>query len=171
MSDRHSSRRPASERDSTRTPSVRPGTQGRNTHSNSYDRERTRSHGAVGGSRHASFGGSSRTSDASGRSGRGGSGGLGRGGSGGSGRGGSGGRRSGVSEMDSSVFNFLHIREGTLAIAAPANQSQAHIRTLALVRIPAALYRWRRIWVRPQRRRVETRPPIFFLTVFHKVPP
>ncbi len=27
------------------------------------------------------------------------------------------------------VFNFLHIREGTLAIAAPANQSQAHIRT------------------------------------------
>lgn len=105
MSDRHSSRRPASERDSTRTPSVRPGTQGRNTHSNSYDRERTRSHGAVGGSRHASFGGSSRTSDASGRSGRGGSGGLGRGGSGGSGRGGSGGRRSGVSEMDSSVFN------------------------------------------------------------------
>ena len=70
-----------------------------------------------------------------------------------------------------SLFNFLHIREGTLAIAAPANQSQAHIRTLALVRIPAALYRWRRIWVRPQRRRVETRPPIFFLTVFHKFLP
>ena len=70
-----------------------------------------------------------------------------------------------------SLFNFLHIREGTLAIAAPANQSQAHIRTLALVRIPAALYRWRRIWMRPQRRRVETRPPIFFLTVFHKFLP
>ena len=70
-----------------------------------------------------------------------------------------------------SVFNFLHIREGTLAIAAPANQSQPHIRTLALVRIPAALYRWRRIWMRPQRRRVETRPPIFFLTVFHEIPP
>ena len=70
-----------------------------------------------------------------------------------------------------SVFNFLHIREGTLAIAAPANQSQAHIRTLTLVRIPAALYRWRRIWVRPQRRRVETRPPIFFLLVFHKNQP
>ncbi len=46
-----------------------------------------------------------------------------------------------------------------------------YIRTLALVRIPAALYRWRRIWVRPQRRRVETRPPIFFLLVFHKIPP
>ena len=70
-----------------------------------------------------------------------------------------------------SVFNFLHIREDTLAIAAPANQSQAHIRALTLVRIPAALYRWRRIWVRPQRRRVETRPPIFFLTVFHEIPP
>ena len=70
-----------------------------------------------------------------------------------------------------SVFNFLHIREGTLAIAAPANQSQAHIRTLTLVRIPAALYRWRRIWVRPQRRCVETRPSIFFLTVFHEIPP
>ena len=70
-----------------------------------------------------------------------------------------------------SLFNFLHIREGTLAIAAPANQSQAHIRTLALVRIPAALYRWRRVWMRPQRRRVETRLPIFFLTVFHKFLP
>ena len=70
-----------------------------------------------------------------------------------------------------SILNFLHIRKRTLAIAAPANQSQAHIRTLTLVRIPAALYRWRRGGVRPQRRRVETRPAIFFLTVFHKVPP
>ena len=46
-----------------------------------------------------------------------------------------------------------------------------YIRTLALVWVPAALYRWRRIWVQPQRRRVETRPPIFFLLVFHKIPP
>ena len=46
-----------------------------------------------------------------------------------------------------------------------------YIRTLALVRIPAALYRWRRVGVRPQRRCVEMRPPVFFLTVFHKVPP
>ena len=70
-----------------------------------------------------------------------------------------------------SLFNFLHIREGTLAIAAPANQSQAHIRTLTLVRIPTALNGWRRVRMRPQRRRVETRPPIFFLTVFHKFLP
>ena len=33
-----------------------------------------------------------------------------------------------------------------------------YIRTLALVRIPAALYRWRRVGVRPQRRCVEMRP-------------
>ena len=46
-----------------------------------------------------------------------------------------------------------------------------YIRTLALVWVPAALYRWRRIWALPQRRRVETRPPIFFLTVFHEIPP
>ena len=46
-----------------------------------------------------------------------------------------------------------------------------YIRTLPLVWVPAALdSRW---WVRmrPQRRRVETRPPIFVLLVFHKIPP
>ena len=46
-----------------------------------------------------------------------------------------------------------------------------YIRTLALVWVPAALDSRRRARMRPQRRRVETRPPIFFLTVFHKIPP
>ena len=46
-----------------------------------------------------------------------------------------------------------------------------YIRTLALVWVPAALDSRRRARMRPQRRRVETRPPIFFLTVFHKFLP
>jgi len=70
-----------------------------------------------------------------------------------------------------SVLNFLHIREGTLAIAAPAHERQPHIRALTLVRIPTALDNRRRIWMRPQRRRMETRLPIFFLIVFHEIPP
>ena len=69
------------------------------------------------------------------------------------------------------VLDFLHVREITFAVAAIADKCLPQIWALPFVRIPAALYCRRRIWMRPQRRRVETRPPIFFLTVFHKFLP
>ena len=46
-----------------------------------------------------------------------------------------------------SIFDFLHIRKGTLAIAAPADQRQPQIRTLTFIWIPTALNGWRRVRV------------------------
>jgi len=70
-----------------------------------------------------------------------------------------------------SVLNFLHVCEIALAVAAVADKCLPQVRALSFMRIPAALYRRRRVWMRLQRRRVETRFPIFFLPVFHEIPP
>ena len=44
-----------------------------------------------------------------------------------------------------SLLDFLHIRKCALTVSAPADEREAHIRALTLVRIPAALDSRRRI--------------------------
>jgi len=45
------------------------------------------------------------------------------------------------------VLDFLHVCEIALAVAAVADERLPQVRALPFVRIPAALYRWRRIRV------------------------